>query len=229
MQRRLTVTALAVAAALLIAGALNPAGERVTRLRSLILHHHYVVDEPVAARGAVWLAFGVVVIGLLLVARLPSRSAWNRALALGGALVPLRILVDRAATPEPLDHAVGLFWLIPALGIQAALSGCRSDRKAPWGWFWSLGLLVRVPVVAVMAIATHWQLGTHYSLARIERVTLPGCAGPIVFEHPFARWFWLAVVPELLVWPMLTALGAAVTWHLCRRISGRSVPRPPSG
>jgi hypothetical protein len=74
-----------------------------------------------------------------------------------------------------------------------------------------------------MVLATTIDLGSHYSLARVERVVMPWRSEPYLFQPGSAKQLlWLAVLPQLCLWPMVTFAVAGAAMCLADRALDRS-------
>ena len=145
----------------------------------------------------------------------------------------LRFLLERAAAPQPLSYAVGITWLAPLIGVFFAVNirregdgGLRLLRAVA-----IYGLATRAAVAAGVAIATRLELGSHYDVSALTRVRSFLSGREYVFEP--ASWrqiVELAVVPQILVWPLFTVLVGGLTGGLAlvflRRSGGEEPHRP---
>lgn len=211
--RRAIVFALACGALIGVhrAWILRDAPPRTGITRSLMFHHHVVVDRPVAAAWALPLVLAILfVCAAIWIARgwRPGgeRRPWVAPFVLGLGVIAGRFALDRAAAPEPVAHAVGLLWWGVALGPYLQRSGVRVGATAL-----RLAFATRLVVVGLNVLATRCDWGTHFSLARVERVALPFV--DTVFMAPpgsVRQFLGLVVLPQLVIWPMLTALIAVL-------------------
>lgn len=198
-------------------GALPSESPRTARPRTLILHHHYVTaDESAPAQSLPIALVGILAVAALLVLRrseaenpAPLTVAGMFALACG--IVAARFVVEKAAANESVASAFGVLWLAPALGVRAALVDPRESRKARFARLARLAMLLRTPVIAATLLATYFDLGSHFSLARIARFEIPGVdervlCGPLdVLQLSF-----LVALPQLVLWPL--AMAAVATF-----------------
>lgn len=210
--RRAVVFALTSAAAFGVGRAwiLRDAQPRTGVTRALMFHHHVVVDRPVAAAWALPLFLAILCVGAAIwIARgwRPGgeRRPWVAPFVLGLGVIAGRFALDRAAAPEPIAHACGLLWWSVAIGPYLRL------RDRPVGMTaLRLAFATRLVVVALNVLATRYEWGTHFSLERVQRVALPFVDS--VFAAPpgsVRQILVLVVLPQLVIWPMLTA-GIAV-------------------
>lgn len=219
---RRAAAALALVAGLGLAGyGAGLDGERGAATRALFLNHHCVVDEPRAPAALLPLAAAFALIaaagaGLAGGQRISPRDLpLSRPLLMAASLVLLRFAIDRAAAPEPLAHAFGLVWMIPGLALFAHVRA-----RAPVRDLALVALLVRLPAAAAVGAATAFDLGSHFSLVRVERIAAPWRAAPIVFEPGSLQQFAaLGLLPQLVIWPLLALAAGALLLALLRRFT----------
>ncbi|MCC7171827.1 MAG: hypothetical protein IT459_15380 [Planctomycetes bacterium] len=189
-----------------------PAGTvRVGVTRALMFHHHVVVDRPIAPAWALPFMVGAVCVGIAAW----TANAWSPGrrssvlvppFVLGLGVIAGRFALDRAAAPEPVAHAVGLLWWSVAIGPYLRIR----DRSVGMSAL-RLALATRLVVVALNVLATRNEWGTHFSLERVQRVALPFVDAVFVAPPGSLRQFLvLVVLPQLVIWPMLTASIAVV-------------------
>lgn len=183
-------------------------------------------------------------------ARWLGRNWTGVAIGYSLAVSGLRFMLERAAAPQTLSYAVGITWLAPLIGIYFAMN-IRREGGGAFRLLRSLaiyGLATRAAVAALVVLATRLELGSHYDISALTRVRSFLSGREYVFES--ASWrqiVELAVVPQILVWPIFTVLvggvaGGVALVFLPRgggepRRSGESeaaggehtVPAPPSG
>lgn len=211
--RWLVAIALLVGAASALAVGLTTPSDDVRSgiTRSLMFHHHVVVDRPVAAAWALPLVLAILfVCAAIWIARgwRPGgeRRPWVAPFVLGLGVIAGRFALDRAAAPEPVAHAVGLLWWGVALGpyLQRSRVGVGATALR-------LAFATRLVVVGLNVLATRCDWGTHFSLARVERVALPFVDTVFMAPPGSVRQFLaLVVLPQLVIWPMLTAFIAVL-------------------
>lgn len=231
-RRLLGFAAITCGLALLI-GAATADGARSTRLRALFLHHHCVVDEPSAPAAQLPRILGIVALagGFLALRAKPSRSlSLTTPIVIASAIAVLRFGVDRAAAPEALAHAFGVTWLVPVLGAYVAMRVATGASPSFSGDLAILAIATRIPALALNAITTAFDLGSHYSLVRVARIAIPFARDPLVFEpRSLSQFFALSALPQLVVWPIITFAVAGVCARILlrNRLSAESLARSP--
>jgi len=124
-------------------------------------------------------------------------------LAVGSAMVVGRVL---KLSPQ------GQFPIIILALIVAAWLAYRAWPLLGRVLF-AYGLAARIPVVIVMLIAIYANWGTHYD------VLPPGLPDP---GGPFARWFQIGLVPQLLIWIPFTMVTGALLGGIALLVGGGS-------
>jgi hypothetical protein len=202
--------------------------ERVSASASL---PYYVVTGVLLALGFLGLALGDEV------AIAVSRRPWLNAVVLSWAVTALRVVLEKAAAPEPWARLVGITWLAPVVGAYFAITLKREER----GWkdlFVSLvayAFAVRGAVAALMIVASGLHLGTHYDVSSQGGVfSLLGLA--VTLEPGTWRSILtIAGFSQLVFWPVYTVLsglmGAALGQFLAGAFPARDLPskRTPPG
>jgi len=146
----------------------------------------------------------------------------------------VRFLLEKSAAPAVLVQAIGVTWLAPvagaclATGLTPARPGGRSLLRA----LLSYAILVRVFVALVGVVATRFGLGSHYDVSGLTfvPVALTGDAYSFV-PGTWRQTLWLTLVPQLVVWPVLTVLAGMAGAALARFLppSPGATARPPLG
>lgn len=147
--------------------------------------------------------------------------------AIGYSLVisVLRFILERAAAPPPLAYAVGITWLVPLIGVYLAL-GVRREGAGTLRllrWLAIYAIATRAAVAALVVLATRLQLGSHYDVSALTQVRSFISGRVYVFES--ASWqqiLELAVVPQVVVWPLYTILLGGLTGSLALALLPRS-------
>lgn len=159
------------------------------------------------------------------------------AIALSLATSGLRLVLELAAAPPAWTWAAGVTQLAPLIGAFFALS-VRAERGS-WGRIASsllaYGLAARGGIAVLYVLATRLRLGSHYDLSAAEiavRNPLTGATYHFA-AGSFAQLVNLAIVPQLVFWPIYTLLagllGAAAALLAARafvRRTGAEAPVP---
>jgi hypothetical protein len=101
------------------------------------------------------------------------------------------------------------------VGLAALIAGAVVAHRA---WpalgrtLLAYGLAARVPVAIVMLIAIYANWGTHYDVAP---PTLPAMG-------PFAKWFLIGLVPQILGWVPFTMVVGAVFGTVAVLVAGKA-------
>jgi hypothetical protein len=131
----------------------------------------------------------------------------------------LRFLLEKSAAPALLVQSIGVTWMAPVAGAYLA-TGLHHDRP---GWrplvttLAAYAFLVRGFVALFVAFSTLRALGTHYDVSPLTAVPLPLLGGTLSFAPgSAAQVLWLALVPQLVLWPLFT-IGAGLAGALAVR------------
>jgi hypothetical protein len=90
---------------------------------------------------------------------------------------------------------------------------------------------IRIFIVGVMLVATHFHLGTHFDNSAVTRFTAFGREVRLE-ANSWAQYRTLIVVPQLVAWAGLTLLAGALVGWPCyaiarRRAHGKAALRSP--
>jgi hypothetical protein len=190
-----------------------------TALASASLYYYVLTGVCLLA------GFAGVVFGESIARWLRPRYLLN-AVAIGWLITVMRFLLEKSAAPRLLVEATGVTWMAPVAG--AYFAWCLADEARPWPALWRLlavyAWLVRAFVALVGVVSTQRGLGSHYDVSGLTTVRL-FAGGSWSFEPGSAmQLFWLTLVPQLLVWPVLTVLAglvvAAASLRLTRVLRG---------
>ena len=141
-----------------------------------------------------------------------TRSGY--AFGLTVATLAARLALEKAAAPEPLTWVIGM--TMPLLLVLPLVGGWVGARGGQWRHLvltlLALGILQRSLLVLIGPAATGLGLGTHLDVRAIEEVALP------LGHHDFrgaddpwlAQWFWLLLVPQMMLWVVATVAGGGV-------------------
>jgi hypothetical protein len=192
--------------------------------------HYYVLTAV-----CLLLGFAGLVVGDPL-SRWLSRRWLVSATAVAWLITVIRFLLEKSAAPHLLTQAVGITWMAPVAG--AFFGVCLRDegrgRRELVRLLVTYALLARGFVLLVAVLATRLQLGTHYDVSPLVRVTF-GLTGTehVLAAGSWSQLFWLSLVPQLVVWPVYTvaaglAGGFLAWWWVPQTLRRRSkVPLPP--
>ena len=172
---------------------------------------YYVLTSVFLALGFAGLALGDRE------ARAIGRRWMVTAVALAWLVTAARFLLEKAAAPAAWTHAVGVAWMPLPVGAFFALN-LRAEGKGFPSLLAALvayAYAVRGAVAALMVVATRFRLGSHYDVSQVVLVHNPLSGEAYAFEAgSLGQLLQLALVPQLLVWPLVTVLvgllGAAV-------------------
>ena len=188
---------------------------------------HYILAGLCLALGTAALAVNDV--GARWLGRRPIGVAIVYSLAVTG----LRFLLERAAAPQLLSYAVGITWLAPVIGVFFAINMRREVEAGLLRLPRSLaiyGLATRAAVAVLVVFATRLELGSHYDISALTRVRSFLSGREYVFES--ASWQQigeLAIVPQILVWPIYTILVGGLAGGLVLVLLPRRAGEEPHG
>jgi hypothetical protein len=166
---------------------------------------------------------------------------WSRRWLLVATLLSLsvslvRLILEIAAAPPLWTWAAGITGLAPLIGAYFAIS-LRAERGS-WGRLVGsllvYGVMVRAWVALLYVFATRWHLGSHYDLSAAAVAVRNPLTG-VIYQFPagsFAQLLNLAIVPQLVFWPLYTlcaglfgaGLAAIAMWAWTR---GHGPAAPP--
>jgi hypothetical protein len=142
----------------------------------------------------------------------------------------LRLVLELAAAPPSWTWAAGVTQLAPLVGAFFALS-VRAERGS---WrriataLFAYGLAARGGIALLYVLATRLHLGSHYDLSATEIAVKNPLTGAIhhFAAGSFAQLVNLAIVPQLVFWPVYTVvaglLGAAAALLAARAFVDRT-------
>jgi hypothetical protein len=158
------------------------------------------------------------------------------AIALSLCVSLVRLILEIAAAPATWTWAAGITGLAPLVGAFFAIS-LRAERGG-WGRLVGsllvYGVTVRAWVALLYVTATRWHLGSHYDLSAASVAVRNPLTG-VIYQFPagsFAQLLNLAIVPQLVFWPLYTlcaglfgaGLASIAMWMWSR---GRGPAAPP--
>lgn len=188
---------------------------------------YYLVSAVCLLLGSLGLAVGDDLAALL-------RQRWFlTAVGVSVLVTALRFLLEKVAAPAAWTQAVGIVWLAPLVGAYFSLS-LREEGQGTGALLRALvayAFSIRGTVAALMLVATLLQLGSHYDLSPLVRVSIPWSRRVREFEAGSASQILnLGIVPQLVVWTCYTVvaglLGAALGRVLLHRGGPPPVPQP---
>jgi hypothetical protein len=234
-RRRISIATSAAGIAFLVA-ALQAEGLRESALTSTVLVgpavltatasasaslYYYVLTAFCLSLGFAGLAFGEAL------SRWLSPRPLASAVAVAWLVTVVRFLLEKSAAPEPLVQAMGVTWLAPVAGAYLSIGLGPKWPRPLARTLLAYALLVRGFVAALGVLATRLGLGTHYDVSALTSV--PVAVTGAVYTFAPGGWpqvFWLTLIPQLAVWPVLTViaglLGGALAATRPRRAARRS-------
>jgi hypothetical protein len=187
--------------------------------------YYYVLTAACLLLGFAGLAFGEPLARWL-------RPRWVLSAALVAWLVTvIRFLLEKTASPALLTQAVGITWMAPVVGAYFATC-LRSAGGVPRELLRPLvvyAFAARSFVVLVTCVASRLQLGTHYDVSPLVRVSLAVTGSVHTFEGgSWDQLFWLSLLPQMVVWLLYTVVaglaGGLLAWRWLPRGTPRRVP-----
>jgi hypothetical protein len=144
-----------------------------------------------------------------------------------------RFALDKAAAPSTWARVVGIAWLPPVVGAYFALNA-RKEGRGLRSVAWLLlayGFAVRGAVALLNVVATTLRLGSHYDISALVDVKNPMSGQWHHFASgSFEQLFFLALLPQLAIWPVYTVamgmLGAVLALLLVPRGLEPRSPHP---
>ena len=139
----------------------------------------------------------------------------------------VRLLLEQAAAPAIWIWIVGLWVLAPVVGAYFSwhLGGVSRHWHSVAAALLLYAVVVRTWVAGVYMAATVFRLGSHFDLSAVVRIRRPFTGAIKVFvPGSFSHLLELAILPQLVFWPIYTLLagltGAALFRLAVRRGSG---------
>lgn len=198
--------------------------------------HLYPAETIERSARTAAMGVGLLFAGLFALARWGSPLPWHHPVANAGALtlvvLVLRVLLEKLGLPLGVVTLFGIIWLIVPvaayLGVEAAKTG---SLRRFWGWMLGYTYAIRIFIVGVMLVATHFHLGTHFDNSAVTRFTAFGREVRLE-ANSWAQYRTLIVVPQLVAWAGLTLLAGALVGWPCyaiarRRAHGKAALRSP--
>jgi hypothetical protein len=169
-------------------------------------------------------------------ARVVGRRWLVGAIGLGWLVTALRFLLEKVAAPAAWTQTVGVTWMAPVVGafFWVCLRAEGRGMRALLASLVVYAYAVRGAVALLMVAATSLRLGSHYDVSPLVLVYNPVTGRPYSFTAgSLEQVVSLAVLPQLVVWPIYTVLagllGAAGARIIVMSASGleRPSPAPP--
>jgi hypothetical protein len=228
-RRRLAVAS-ALAGLLALGVALNTEGSRAspTVVVFLMGTHYVTATAQASASLPFYLLSGVFLLlgfaGLALgdeIASWLSQHFVPGATVLSLAITAVRFGLEKTAAPPFLTQLVGITWFAPVVGAFVYWNARAGERSFP-KMLRSLALYayaIRGTVFLLMLLATTRHLGSHYDIASLTVVENPLTGQTHQFTPgSLAQFTSLAVLPQLVVWPIYTIaagfIGAGLAFAL---------------
>jgi hypothetical protein len=237
-RRRLAVSACFAGVAFLLA-AIRAEGLRESAITSMVIVGPASHTETAAASASLHyyvLSGACLLLGFVDLAAGDALSRWlaprflASSVAVAWLVTLVRFLLERSAAPPLLSRAVGVTGMAPVAGayiatcLHAAKPGWRPLLRTLAGY----GLLARTFVALVGTLATMRALGTHYDVSALTVVPLPLVGGSRTFlPGGIAQVFWLTLLPQLLLWPLITVAAGAAGALPARALLRRQLSRLP--
>lgn len=162
------------------------------------------------------LALGIGLLFLALAAlprwghRLPGPSLFARALWLTGAVVAARVWLEKLGVPLHIAMAVGIIWLAFPLPVFFAREAAREgSSRTFWRWLFGYAYGIRLVIVVIMLITTHFALGTHFDNSAVTRFDAFGKTFEVE-ARSWEQYLNLIIGPQLLLWPTVTLVAGVL-------------------
>jgi len=195
-------------------------------VKLFIFPNPYVVET--IERSYTGLAIGVGIIFLALFAlarwgdRLPWKTPLGQAFQLTLAVLLLRVYLEKLGVPLDVAVPVGIIWHIVPVGMYFGLRAAETGSlRTLFGWILVYAVGVRLFVVVLMLLVSHFQLGTHFDNSNVTSFTFMG------EEHAVEARSWdqyrnLILAPQLSFWMGITLVAGVVFglptyWWMSRR------------
>ncbi len=154
--------------------------------------------------------------------RLPGKGPLAKAVSLTLVVLLFRVYVEKLGVPQGLALSVGIIWLIVPLAVYFGWEAARAGTQRKfWAWLLGYAFGIRVLVVAVMPLTTHFGLGTHFDNSSVTHFTVFDVAYQVE-AHSWEQYRSLIIGPQMLLWPAVTIfpgllLGWPTYWVASRR------------
>jgi hypothetical protein len=217
-----------------LVAAVEAEGRRESALTSMVLMGPATLTATASASASLYyyvLTAACLLLGFAGLAFGEPLSRWlaprwlATSVAVAWMLTLMRFMLEKSAAPALLVQAIGVTWLAPVAGACLATSvlpGQAGERPVLRGLL-SYAFLVRGFVALVGIVATQLGLGSHYDVSSVTAV--PVYLTGSVYHFVPGGWhqaFWLTLVPQLLVWPVFTAVAGWLGAKVAGIVTGRS-------
>jgi hypothetical protein len=225
---------------LFLVGALRAEGHREAATMAVIVLGPAYVTEQASASASLpyYVMTGVCLLlgtaGLAVsdaTARRLGRHWMATAVVLSLLVTATRFALEKAAAPPTWTRPIGVTWLAPIVGAFFALNAKKEGRglrTVAWSLL-AYGFAVRGAVAALSVLATTLRVGSHYDVSNLVYIKNPITGHWHEFASgSFDQLFFLALVPQLAIWPVYTVamgmLGALAALLLVPRGVGPRLP-----
>jgi hypothetical protein len=225
---------------LFLVGALRAEGHREAATMAVIVLGPAYVTEQASASASLpyYVMTGVCLLlgtaGLAVsdaTARRLGRHWMATAIVLSLLVTATRFALEKAAAPPTWTRPIGVTWLAPIVGAFFALNAKKEGRglrTVAWSLL-AYGFAVRGAVAALSVLATTLRVGSHYDVSNLVYIKNPITGHWHEFASgSFDQLFFLALVPQLAIWPVYTVamgmLGALAALLLVPRGVGPRLP-----
>ncbi len=203
---------------------------------SLLIGGPYPYKVETIERSFAGLAAGLGVLLLVLGALagsselLPALGSLGTAWALTAGVLLLRVFIEKLGVQPAVANFVGIIWLAAPVGIVFGLEAAAADTgRQLWGRLVAYAYGVRVAVLLLMLLVTHFGLGTHFDNSGVTSFKVFGKTYRVE-SRSWEQYRNLIVLPQLVLWPIVTivvgVLSGGIAYLIARRCStaGRSRP-----
>jgi hypothetical protein len=164
-------------------------------------------------------------------ARVIARRVLWHAIALSWLVTALRFLLEKAAAPTWWTYAVGVTWMAPVVGAFLA-TGPEGQARSGRSLVSALvvyAFATRGVVALLMVAATTLRLGSHYDVSPLALIHSPFTGAAYHFESGSPLQIAsVALLPQLIVWPIYTVLTGLLGAAVVRFIRASWTPPGPA-
>jgi hypothetical protein len=168
---------------------------------------------------------GLALLGMAALAhwgdRLPWKSPVGQAVKLTVVLILLRAYCEKLGVPQSLAMFIGIIWLILPLAVYFGNEAAKTASQATfWRWLVGYTFTIRIFVLVIMVLATHFHWGTHFDNSSVTSYRLGGTIYHVE-SNSWEQYGNLIIFPQLVLWPLVT-LAAGVVFGLPAYLLARS-------